>query len=233
MISIRSAGRLRALAINGSGKQENTLAGHFIVQFRPACGLFNRSFSSPRSSDHNPSDCQPAVRQPAAYTPSAHNSSAQATPRAIGIVLDAHGLVKLFQQTFWKRIQRTYPDLFVKDFRAFGLDLQFAFDEGERGSVFRLAGMIQDHHYPPIDHMYAGVSMTIEVEGIPIARRVLGIAPLPAIPAYRAGRTESQSMARGIVEVYAIGSFCNGNILHPTRYTPVIPHIPFFHLELL
>src|SRR5437879_2978572 len=81
--------------------------------------------------------------------------------------------------------------------------------------------------------MYAGIAIAIQVERVPLSRRIFGVALLNTMPALFAFLAKSQECSTWIINIICFRFFVCWYICLSTRTAPIIAGIPFFYLKFL
>lgn len=154
--------------------------------------------------------------------------------RAVSILNDSAGSGgTLFAENFFgKSGNGLDANLFIEDLGAFGLQLDLAFCQGAELAIVNLGTMVEDHDGLPVDDMHGGVSMAIEIEGIPLAGRFFIIPGLDAVAAGAGIGAERIELALPVIDIVCI-LFYGGDVGRGAGATPVVAGVGLFHLEFL
>src|ERR1700678_719121 len=130
-------------------------------------------------------------------------------------------------------VDRADADAFIKDFGAFGLELYPAAGQRLHLSIIDLTEMIKDHHQYPVDNLYAGIAMTIKIEGIPLSGGFFGVAAFDTVAADRIVGTKAAKLARWRIDIFAIGLPDRRDLRRAACTAPIIATVSLLDLEFV
>ncbi len=81
----------------------------------------------------------------------------------------------IFQNFHGYLINRPDPNTSIKNLGPLRLDLDLSLRQGLHFTIYRMPGIVKHHRHFAVYHMNRRTAIAIEVEGIPLARRVFRI----------------------------------------------------------